>query len=299
VARDVNQPLPPSARVQIEQLVGSLREILAHRLVGVYLHGSLAMGCFNPARSDVDLLVVTRRGMAVQTKRRVAELLLRASLAPHPIEISFLRQKDLIPWEYPTPFDFHYGESWRARYREQLANDAWRRWNDREHRHRDVDLAAHLTITRQRGVRLHGPAIEQVFPVVPHEHYLASILDDFAAARDTIARDPVYGVLNLCRVYWHLLEGRVSSKAEAGAWAVSFVPPDHRPVVAQALALYDGRTRESRFDDAELARFARYVDDAVTGMLNTADPSLPGAPRAHGDRARRDAGRPAPAGGQP
>ena len=36
------------------------REILGENLAGVYLHGSLAMGCFNPRKSDLDLLTVVR-----------------------------------------------------------------------------------------------------------------------------------------------------------------------------------------------------------------------------------------------
>lgn len=28
------------------------------KLTGVYLHGSIAMGCFNPMKSDMDILVI-------------------------------------------------------------------------------------------------------------------------------------------------------------------------------------------------------------------------------------------------
>ena len=37
------------------------RNILGDELVGVYLHGSAAMGCFNPAKSDLDLLIVVKK----------------------------------------------------------------------------------------------------------------------------------------------------------------------------------------------------------------------------------------------
>jgi hypothetical protein len=36
-------------------LLATLQDILKENLVGMYLHGSLAMDCFNPARSDIDL----------------------------------------------------------------------------------------------------------------------------------------------------------------------------------------------------------------------------------------------------
>ena len=45
----------------LDQAVDLFKEELGSHLVGVYLHGSLAMGCFNPEASDVDLLVVAAR----------------------------------------------------------------------------------------------------------------------------------------------------------------------------------------------------------------------------------------------
>jgi len=41
----------------LESFVERNKEILEDSLVGIYLHGSAAMGCFNPAKSDIDLLV--------------------------------------------------------------------------------------------------------------------------------------------------------------------------------------------------------------------------------------------------
>lgn len=61
---------PNAVRAQAEGLVDDLRALVGASLVGVYLHGSLAMGCFNPARGHIDLLVVTHDGMAVETKRQ-------------------------------------------------------------------------------------------------------------------------------------------------------------------------------------------------------------------------------------
>ncbi len=256
---------PPPVRAQVGGFLAEVRELLGENLVGVYLHGSLAMGCFNPECSDIDLLVVTRTGMSVETKRAVIEMLLRCSGRPVPIEISFLREEDLHPWRYPTPFDLHYSETWRAQNERHLATGEWRGWN--RTRYRDPDLAAHITITRHRGVCLHGEPIGDVFPEVPAEDYVAALLYDFEDARDEIAKNPVYGVLNLCRVYEYLLEGRISSKEEAGAWAVAAFPKVYGEVVEQALAAYRGRGDVGRFDEAALKRFARYVDERVQELL--------------------------------
>ena len=42
----------------LDRFVERSREILGGRLVGVYLHGSAAMGCFHGASGDLDLLAV-------------------------------------------------------------------------------------------------------------------------------------------------------------------------------------------------------------------------------------------------
>ena len=86
---------PDNVRTQVNTFLETLREILEDNLVSIYLHGSLAMSCFNPERSDIDLLIVTRHGMTVETKRTIAELLLRSSMAPSPIEISFLVEQQI------------------------------------------------------------------------------------------------------------------------------------------------------------------------------------------------------------
>ena len=41
----------------INSFVEKSKEILQDNLVGVYLHGSAVMGCYNPANSDIDLIV--------------------------------------------------------------------------------------------------------------------------------------------------------------------------------------------------------------------------------------------------
>src|SRR5687767_2563431 len=155
------------------------------------------MGCFNPSRSDLDLLVVTHDGMPAQAKRALVELLLETSQAPAPIEISFLRHADLHPWRHPAPFDLHYSESWRDRYLRDLASGAWQAWDGGQGH--DPDLAGHVMVTRRRGICLCGAAISDVFPEVPPEDYVDSIRIDVGEALDSIAENPVYAVLNASR----------------------------------------------------------------------------------------------------
>ncbi|MEO7908775.1 MAG: aminoglycoside adenylyltransferase domain-containing protein [Roseiflexaceae bacterium] len=235
----------------------TVAQLLADSIVGIYLHGSLAMGCFNPEHSDLDLLVITRQRMQLDTKRQLAEFFLAASRAPHPIEISVVVQADLVPWQYPTPFDFHYSEMWREQLQQDLYDRRWQHWNAQ--RQNDPDLAAHITITNHRGRCLFGAPIAQVFPNVPKADYLASILGDVKDAMAAIQDAPVYAILNACRVYAFVRDGRMYSKQEGGEWALNVVPEDVRPAIAPALDTYATGQKYTAFDSITTARFVAYM----------------------------------------
>jgi predicted nucleotidyltransferase len=148
--------VPAAVREQLDRLTRDLRDALADELVGVYLHGSLVLGCFNPQRSDIDVIAVTRRAITSEERNALGALMLRSSgqkerprQAPFPLEMSLLTAEQLRPWRYPTPFDFHYGESQRRRFTAGEFNPLWAE---------DYDLAAHVTVLREAGVTLLGPA---------------------------------------------------------------------------------------------------------------------------------------------
>jgi streptomycin 3"-adenylyltransferase len=262
---------PPAVRSQIEQLLATIQEALLDHLAGIYLHGSLAMGCFHPEHSDLDLLVVTHQQMSVATKRALVEALLRLSRHPAPIEISFLAADHLTPWRHPTPYDLHYSEDWRSRHEQALATDAWRGWDER--RHEDADLAAHVTVTRARGICLLGQPIAETFPPVPPQNYLASIWGDFLWARGRAMRNPCYFVLNACRVAAYLLEGRICSKEEGGVWALNVVPEALRNPILQALEMYRGGESQA-FDDATLKAFGAYMERWLRPLAQAAPRSF-------------------------
>ena len=48
----------PEVQSYLDQVVSTLTIHVGAELIGVYLHGSLAMGAFHPGRSDIDILAV-------------------------------------------------------------------------------------------------------------------------------------------------------------------------------------------------------------------------------------------------
>jgi streptomycin 3"-adenylyltransferase len=244
---------PDATRGQISRLISALRKRFEGNMVGVYLHGSLAMGCFNPNLSDVDLLVVTREPVIVDAQKGLVEELLALSKAPTPLEISLLAQSDLQPWRYPTPYQFHYSESLREKLSKDVTSGAWRQWNQVEKL--DKDLAAHVMVIRARGICLWGKPIESVFPDVPKPDYIDSIMSDLQWSKSLLIRNPIYPILNLCRVLAYLREGIIFSKDEGGRWALEHLPSPLLLVVRSAMSSYSGLYQDMYVPEDKVVTF--------------------------------------------
>ncbi len=227
-------PLP--VRAQLDRLVSAILDVTRLDCLGIYLHGSLALGCFNPQRSDLDLLVVCQSPLPAASFPILLKNFLDLSLRPRPVEISFLNSAGLHPWRHPAPFDLHYSEDWRPRVQAMLADGSWQAEYARPKV--DSDLAAHITITLRRGVTLWGQPPAQVLPSIPAQDYRASILEDLQWAGERFTQFPAYAILNFCRIWAFLDEGCVFSKLEGALWALPRLSPADRILVQQALDFY-------------------------------------------------------------
>ena len=57
----------------IERFVSVTKDIFGEGLTGIYLHGSLAMRCFNPQKSDIDLIVILEKDISDRQKMTFLE----------------------------------------------------------------------------------------------------------------------------------------------------------------------------------------------------------------------------------
>ena len=247
--------LPDIARELIDDFTAAARAALGRSLVGVYLHGSATMGCYTPAVSDLDFIVVVDAPMTDEQRRafmdEVVELDARAP--GKGIEMSVVTEAACKPFAWPTPFELHWSRmhaDWYARDPEDYI---------RKMRGTDGDLAAHFTVLRGRGGCLWGAAIGDVFDPVPRACYVDSIWEDVCGAEDEIAENAVYLTLNLARVLAYLEDGEVLSKREGGAWALERLPAVWHPLIQSALDAYGGAEGEPF--DADLAR--RYAAEML------------------------------------
>ncbi len=246
---------PEEVRGKLNELTSGAGSILGGNLRGVYLHGSLAIGCFNPRRSDLDVLAITRDRPGRASRRALMEFLVGLPGPPGPLELSVLHTNQFTPWCYPTPFDFHFGDEYRDEFEKALRSDEWENsWNERP----DTDLAAHFRMTRERGIALTGEPIEGVFPGVPFEDCRDSLLADLWWAFDRRQASPGYGVLNSCRICAFVEAEHIFSKAEGGRWALAEFPDRYHEAVNLAMEDYI-RDDAGEFPEAPVLALMEYV----------------------------------------
>ena len=218
----------------LRQVARDCQRILGDNLWGIYLHGSLAFGCFHPEHSDIDFLVVVEQPLSLGEKEALLRTLLEreAEAPPKGFEMSVVLLRHCRQFCYPTPFELHYSIFHRQRY---VADP--RAFCEAMHGE-DPDLAAHFTVVRAVGQVLCGRPVEETFDEVPREAYLDSIRADVAQAEQDVLRDPVYILLNLCRVLAFQEEGLVLSKEQGGEWGLKALPAVAAMAVEQALCAY-------------------------------------------------------------
>ncbi len=68
-------------REQVDGVVALVRDVLGEDVVGAYLHGSSVLGGLGP-RSDIDVLVVSRRPTTRAEKRRLVDGMRALSIPP-------------------------------------------------------------------------------------------------------------------------------------------------------------------------------------------------------------------------
>jgi predicted nucleotidyltransferase len=248
---------PEQNQKQIGSLRDKLIEYLDTNLIGIYLHGSLALDSFNPEVSDLDVIVLLNETINMDLRFELVQVLLDLSNHPSPIEISFITKNAIWPWKHPTPFELHSSEYWRNTYEEQVRMKNKHFWAETRE---DSDLACHITLINQIGICLYGTPIGQAFPTVPEKDFRSSILSDVNYAASVLNTLPVYGILTLCRVLSYLETGQILSKGRAGEWVLPLIPENMRYIVVQAVHTYIGTGNPNmHMDEDDLEQFKKLM----------------------------------------
>lgn len=242
---------------QVEAVLTLFDAVLGPEVVGVYLHGSAALGRLRP-RSDLDILVVTDRPTTHGEKIRVADHLMTVSDREDDprfarcLELTIVVQSDVRPWRYPPPIDFLYGEWLRARFE---------RGKVEPESPTNPDLAIVLSSVLLANHPLIGPPPAAILDAVPQVDLRRAMTDELPSLLGDLDTDTRNVVLTLARIWTTLATGQIRGKDEAADWALARLPAEQRAVLARARAVYLG-VEDERWDDL-LDRVHPHVDHVV------------------------------------
>lgn len=239
-------------------------QILAKNLVGIYVHGSIAFGCFNWQKSDIDFLVVVKTPLSQDVKLQLFYVLenLRNQAPPKGFEMSVVLHDYCKNFVHPTPYEAHYSRGLHMKgdsHNEDLAASTLEYSSEYK---TDADLAAHFTIITNIGIVLRGEPIENVFEVVPKKDYLDSIRNDIINAKEDVVRDPVYIILNLCRVYAYIKDELILSKEQGGRWGLANLPKQYHSLIESMVNNYVSGELFIK-DETLQVDFCRYMLDLI------------------------------------
>jgi hypothetical protein len=208
----------PDLDALLARLVLGVTRIFCSELVGVYLHGSLAWGDFNPATSDVDFVVVLRQPvpelLLPQLKELFAELIAEDPMWAALLEGCFMPESAFVNGDR--------GEAYPSYDEGKFLLD-----------HKGINNAMQRHILRERGIVLVGEGPHTfIAPVTPEEleaesrlllhNWWKPQLENQQYLSDRVYQ--AYAVLTMCRISYTLNTGKVTSKPRAAVWMKAEYP---------------------------------------------------------------------------
>jgi hypothetical protein len=241
-------------KAEVITLQSGLTRLLDQHLQGIYLHGSLALGGFQPARSDINIIAVVTGEIASVLHGELLQLLVLVSNRPRPIDIYIVTEKALFTFQPPIAFAFRYNEQLRYPPQHAPSNAA---------PHVDPALTIFLTVVQRSGIVLAGRPVTETIPPIPEAAFRDALARSIQAAQAHLPQNPSAFVLNACRTIAYLQEDTLLAKDAGGAWGLRHAPEAFHALIQQALALYTGEQLKRPVGRAVLDAFAEYVSDKV------------------------------------
>ncbi len=211
-------------------LLTNIQAILGHQFVGFYLYGSLSLGDFDPASSDVDFLVVTAGELSEELleQLRAMHAAIASSGLPHAarLEGSYIPRQALRRYDPDLARHPTIGVDWP--FQVGLHDSNW--------------IIEHH-IVREHGVIVWGPGPQTLIDPVSPQELRAAVCEQLENVWQSRLDDPAwlrprdhqaFAVLTLCRALYTLQQGMVGSKPQAAAWAQEMYP-GWKPVIERAL----------------------------------------------------------------
>lgn len=245
-------------------LLSEVKTVLGRQFAGLYLHGSLASGDFNPKTSDIDFLVVTAEELPAGTISALEAMHARlgaGSLKWAPklegcyLPLHALRGDDPAGGPYPCLNEGRF-------YLDRLGSD----W------------VIHRHILREQGIVIAGPAPQTLIDPVRPDDLRRAVLGLLAEWWAPMLRSPdprlhggayqAFAALTMCRALYTARHKTIVSKPAAGRWALEALETRWAGFIGRALAWQPGLELDSLNETLD---FIRYTLQACGQIETPAD----------------------------
>ena len=247
--------LLPQAEINdlLDTLLSQMQTVLGHKLVGVYLYGSLVWGDFDRESSDIDLVVATSSDIDAQEFSNLDTMQLgfvdTYTYWNGRIEIVYVSIATLQTFKsHPSKIavispgePFHFKET-------------------------DPGWLMNWYIVQEQGRTLFGPAPTTLIDPISQPEFIQTVKQHAAGwgewIYDSRARpSQAYAILTMCRALYTCKHGVQVSKRKAAEWAVQELP-EWSAVINNAL-LWRSMWRDDNVDAtatfSETLRFVQFV----------------------------------------
>ena len=233
---DLSLSPTPFADVNIvlHDFLVKIQSILGDQFVGLYLHGSLALGDFDPRTSDIDFIVLAREAIGENQFEALREMhtIFNQSNSPwsKKIEAAYI---PLDALNHPSPSTTLYPQI--EKETELLRSPLEIGWAFQRHTLREHGLIASGPAPRSLIDSVDQTEMHRAAAVILRGWEEQSLHDPSWIAWAHQRGSQVFIILTICRIRYSLATGDVASKPEAARWAKATLEPRWIPMIDRAL----------------------------------------------------------------
>lgn len=230
--------------ILLSALLEKVQATLGAQLVGIYIHGSLASGDFDPKRSDIDFVVVTQE--------RLSEGMIEALGIMH----SQLLSNGLALVEHLEGAYFPR-QSIRRYNPDDATHPALHTGGDFSMDGFGRDWMIQCYTLREQGMILYGDSPDRLIDPISGDDLRAATIDTLLSWWKPMIEDSfrledaeyqAYAVLTMCRMSYTLKHGTVISKPFAANWAKENLDAGWQSLIDEAVNWRLG-TEMNRLDE--------------------------------------------------
>ena len=225
-------PTPyPDVNEILELLLTDVKDILQDRLIGMYLHGSLANGGFDE-HSDIDIIIVTEGPVSQEKLDALRSMHEMIAVIDSPwrnqLEVSYI-PKDALRRFDPSNIRHPHLDRGTGEKLHSLSHES--------------DWVVQRHILLERGIVVTGPDPETLVDAVSDYDLRNAVARVLPLWLNPILDNPAeiskrgyqsFFVLSLCRILYTLRYGKIVSKLMAAQWAKDNLDSKWKPLIERA-----------------------------------------------------------------